>query len=632
MASETANEDRGGGDAATLQSSTTLLTENSFTTAAASSTSSLSPRWLSAYSPNVPVTLCFSFLDGSCYSIWAVQLLPVFLLNISSSVVTVSWSASVGGVAQLLGALAAGCIADRQPRQRCIRAGTACAAVSLTVFACAFWTSRVWLILCAQALWGLYTGITSTTVEALFADSVPQGQRTTIYNVKWVIQTICYVVGYGTAALLFFVWGNSWDPHRVRVVMTLGVVMHPIAFVPLCWLQDRYAVQEWVEVTSRSDTQRSVVVADAACASESAPATVATMEQDAVLDPSVGPAVKSATQQPTGTGSVPAAERASVDLPHAPPEGAHFRFTEALPLSDNAAAFGQENSEDGAGGVRSSTAAAIKNALREEFITASAKGKRTCLQHRQPNWITTSRVAGEGAPQVRHVAGNLIHCRCYDLIPLPSVPYWICLVDLLLAIGSGMSLPYFPLFFASDRDVSPAGLNGIYIASTLLTAATSLCLPWLIHSCGLGRVPTALCVRLVGTAALFVLATAQPHSSAATFPATVALFLCRNALMNSVFGVTRSVIMDCVAKGNRAKWSALESVSSLSWAGSAVFGGYITKRYGYRRNFFATAVLQLTATLLMIPAAFGARALDSLRSEQPQSVEDVAFTASPVTP
>ncbi|KAG5482724.1 hypothetical protein CUR178_06761 [Leishmania enriettii] len=164
-----------------------------------------------------------------------------------------------------------------------------------------------------------------------------------------------------------------------------------------------------------------------------------------------------------------------------------------------------------------------------------------------------------------------------------------------------MSLPYFPLFFASDRDVIPAGLNGIYIASTLLTAATSFSLPRLIHNCGLGRVPTSLCVRLVGTEALFVLATAQPQSSAATFPAAIALFVCRNALMNSVFGVTRSVIMDCMAKDNRAKWSALERVSSLSGAGSALFGGYITKRYGYRRNFFATAVLQVTATLLMTP-------------------------------
>ncbi|KAG5482725.1 hypothetical protein CUR178_06762 [Leishmania enriettii] len=363
MTSEAANEDRAGGGAATLQSSTTLLTENSFTTAAESSTSSLSPRWLSACSPNVPVTLCFSFLDCSRYSIWALQLLPVFLLNISASVVTVSWSASVGGVAQLLWALAAGCIADRQPRQRCIRAGTACAAVPLTVFTSAFWISRAWLILCVQALWGLYTGITSTTVEALFADSVPQGPRTTIYNVKWVIQTICCVVGYGTVALLFFVGENSWDMQCDRVVMTLGVLVHPIALVPLCWLQDRYAVQDSVEVTSRSDTERSVVVADSACASESSPATVATMEHDAALDSSVGPAVKSATQQPTGTGSVPAAEGAGVDLSHSPPEDAQFRFTEALPLSDNAAAFGGENSEDGAVVVRGSTAAATKSAL-----------------------------------------------------------------------------------------------------------------------------------------------------------------------------------------------------------------------------------------------------------------------------
>ncbi|KAG5482893.1 hypothetical protein LSCM1_06929 [Leishmania martiniquensis] len=572
---------------------------------------SLSSGRLSSYSPNVLFTLCFNFVDGSCYSMWAMQLLPVFLLSTSSSVVTVSFSASVSGVAQLLGAMAAGCVADRHPRQRCIRAGAAFAAVALAIFACAFWTSQVWLILCAQALWGLYTGITSTAVEALFADSVPQGQRTAIYNVKWVIQTLCYVVGYGTAALLFIAWGNDWGPRRLRVVMTLGAAVHPIALVPLCWLQDRYAVPEGCGVASCGDPPRNFAAADAASASEPAPARAAIVEHAGVLEPSVCPAVKSVAQEPRSPGTAPAAGAGGADLPDAPSGCARFQFTEALPLSDSTVALGRESCEDGAGGIRESTGTAVQDAIREGLISASAKGIGTCRQQRWPNRIGASHEAGERLPPVRHVVGSLKRCRWYGLLSLPSVPYWISLVDILLAIGSGMSLPYFPLFFASERHVSPAGLNGIYIASTLLTAATSMCLPWLIHTCGLGRVLTALCVRLVGTAALFVLAIARPPSAVAALPGIVSLFLCRNALMNSVFGVTRSVIMDCVTKDSRAKWSALESVSSVSWAGSAVVGGYLTMWYGYRSSFIATAVLQLTATLLMIPAAFGARALDT---------------------
>lgn len=217
------------------------------------------------------------------------------------------------------------------------------------------------------------------------------------------------------------------------------------------------------------------------------------------------------------------------------------------------------------------------------------------------------------------------------------VPYWMCAVDLLLSIGSGMSLPFFAPYFVKERDINPAGLYAIYIASTLLTAATTSALPWLIATCNAGRIPTVIGVRLVGTVALFLLATANHDGMLHTVAATVALFLVRNALMNAVFGVTRSVIMDCAQKAHRAKWSAFESVTSLSWAGSAALGGLITEAHSYEMNFTATAVVQLVATLLMIPAAVGAWELDrqpsrSARTATAATTTTVAEEEERITP
>ncbi|GET87276.1 hypothetical protein, conserved [Leishmania tarentolae] len=584
-------------------------------------TSSPSSRWLSSHSPNVLCTMWFYFLDGSCYSMWAMQLLPVFLFTTSSSIITVSTSASVCSVAQLLGALIAACVADRQPRQRAIRAGAGCAVIALTVFAYAFWTSRVWLILCAQALWGLYTGITSTSVEALFADSVPQGQRTVIYNIKWVIQTVCYVVGYGSAALLFFWWGNSWDPKRVRVVMTLGVMVHPIALAPLCWLQDSNAVQEDDDDITRNTAQPNTVVVDVASAAEPSGTVVTATEKDAV-ESSVHASLESTTQKSTGANSVMAAGSAGVGLPHVPTDGVRLRLTDPLPLNTSET-LKRESGDGSGGGVRERVSTTGHCAFREDPSAPLNRSFSSLQPQEQQKPTVTLCSDGEGVPWVPRLIGNMRHSRWHGLA---SVPYWMCFVDLLLAIGSGMSVPYFPLFFASDREINPASLNSIYIASTLLTAVTSLCLPWLIHTCGLGRVPAAMGVRLVGTAALFMLTISTELSD------IIAFFLCRNALMNSVFGVTRSVIMDCVAKDSRAKWSALESVSLVSWSGSAMLGGYIAKQHGYRCTFLVTAVLQLMATLLMIPAALGARALDVPLSNAQQVVEGVRLTDSPTTP
>ncbi|CAG9571466.1 conserved hypothetical protein [Leishmania major strain Friedlin] len=596
-----------------------LLTQHTVATFPASS---LSLGWLSSRSPNVPLTIYFNCLDGSCYSMWAMQLLPVFLLKTSSSIMVVSFSASVCSAAQLLGALVAGCVADRQPRQRSIRAGAGCAVVALAVFVWAFWTSRVWLIFCAQALWGLYTGITSTSVEALFADSVSQGQRTVIYNVKWVIQTLCYVVGYGAAALLFFNWGNSWDLRRVRVVMTLGVLVHPIALVPLCCLQDRYAVEEGNEDISRSTTQPNIVAVDAASAAEGGRA-VATATENKAVDPPVHSTLQSTTQQPPAADSVLAAGSVDVAFSHVLTDGVRLRFTDALPLSASAETFGREGCDGDPEDTREITAATVHAALRKGLLSSPVKNGGSSQQQQQQKSSSVLRDDGESVSWVPRIVSSLRHSRWRSLA---SVPYWMCVVDLLLAIGSGMSVPYFPLFFSSDCEISPAALNGIYIASTLLTAVTSMCLPWLIHTCGLGRVPAAMGVRLVGTAALFMFTIAR------TLPGIIALFLCRNALMNSVFGITRSVIMDCVTKDSRAKWSALESVSLVSWSGSAMIGGYITKLHGYRCTFVATAALQFLAMLLMIPAALGARALDASLSNAPQIVEDLTLTVSPTTP
>ncbi|KPI87471.1 hypothetical protein ABL78_3460 [Leptomonas seymouri] len=510
---------------------------------------------LSSYSPNVASTLWYTFMDGACYSLWGMQLLPLYLKEITSRATTIGLAATASGLAQLVGALGAGYVADRQSRQLCIRAGALCAAAALFTLLLGICQASATVILVGQTLWGLYTGITSTSVEALFADSVPQGRRTTIYNTKWMLQTLCYVVGYAAAAVLFALWHNTWAPEKMRVVLMAGVAVHPIAVAPLCWLSDRHAVQE-TEPEGHDSAGEDISAATAATAS------AMFAGQSVESDP---------LRKSSSTG---VAQRTAV----------------------------------GAGGAASSSEDGVGRAGAPRL--SSRRGSGEPQQHERP--FLEQRNLGDGGATGCMRWGTARLCtRPSHLTAVTTVPYWMCAVDLLLAVGSGMSLPFFSLFFTSDRGVSPAGLYGIFITSTLLTAATSSALPWLIMSCKAGRIPTVIGVRLVGTAALFLLATAPRKSVLGLLPITVALFLCRNALMNSVFGVTRSVLMDCVARSNRAKWSAFESITSLSWAGSAAIGGWIVEAHGYQLNFTITALVQLVATMLMIPAALGARELDA---------------------
>jgi MFS family permease len=530
------------------------------------STNARTSGWCASYNPNVANTMGYTFVDGACYSLWGMQLLPLFLKEITSHTSSIGLAATLSGVAQLIGALGVGYFADHNSRAPCIRIGVICGVASLLTLLCAISLSSSKLVFAGQTLWGLCTGVTSTSVEALFADSVPQGRRTRIYNAKWMLQTLCYVFGYASAAGLFSLWHNKWELRKMRVALMMGVSVHPIAFVPLCWLKDQYAVHVAGETTAAAEVEeeRPRCSRDRGGGREEATTTGAASAARAEAASRLG-------WPPLTTSTVGEAQ--------APANNARVERGSRL------AAASLESSHCG---TTSDEQQQQQQLLAEE--RSAVKPGLLCLPHRCP---TRS-------------------CACAGRLTSRSrVPHWICAVDLCLAIGSGMSLPYFPLFFATDRGVSPAGLYGIFITTTLLTAAASSLLPWIATSCGAGRIPTVMGIRICGTVALLFLATAPRGTALGSLPVTITLFLCRNALMNSVFGVTRSVIMDCATRGTRAKWSAFESVTSLSWAGSAAVGGCITERYGYSTNFIITAVVQLLATLLMIPAAIGARELDA---------------------
>ena len=117
-------------------------------------------------------------------------------------------------------------------------------------------------------------------------------------------------------------------------------------------------------------------------------------------------------------------------------------------------------------------------------------------------------------------------------------------------------------------------------------------------------------IRGTGTSLLMYLAVAE--GSAANVWPMLAVFVVRNALMNSTLGMSRSMIMDCVRKENRSKWSAVESFSSFTWSGSALIGGYLADAHGYRFSFLITAVLHYVATAALVPAFFSSRKLESV--------------------
>ena len=184
---------------------------------------------------------------------------------------------------------------------------------------------------------------------------------------------------------------------------------------------------------------------------------------------------------------------------------------------------------------------------------------------------------------------------CLRRVELDDIPAILALSDTLSALGSGMTVKFFPLWFGEELSISPIGVMAIMLAGPVgITYCTLLAgkLAALI-----GRVQATLCLKGGGISLLVVLALLRGEGSFAL----IAIYLVRTWLMNSTVGLTKSVMNDFVSKRNRAKWNSLESLNTFSWSGSAVLGGWLVDGHGYRTTFLYTAFLQGCAAAMLLP-------------------------------
>ncbi|KEG12639.1 hypothetical protein DQ04_01561060 [Trypanosoma grayi] len=502
---------------------------------------------------NVALIILFNFLDGACLSVWSAQLFPVLVSTLGGDT-AVGWCAAASGIAQIVGATAAGYAGDRLPRQDVIRVGAFCGlvAVAATLAAVHLLTMPAFYI--TQALWGVYTGLVLTSAEALFADSVASGRRAFIYNFKWIVQTVCYCVGYLVALVMLLVMGNEWSRESIQLVMTVGLGVHPIAHLLLFLLGDEYALRQSVPVVfdAAGGEERKSQQARSLLAHVSSPSVEEEEEEDSIT---------------------------------------HYEQKPSIQRNDLNSSSACETDASGA-----------------------------CLDAN-----VNIRPSNSGGGSFNESPSGAARCGVFGTVfswffSLGAVPYLVCFTDFWMAVGSGMTVQYLTLFLVNDLGIEPVWLMGTYIA---ISCGAALCAT-VVRYIGehyVGRLPAVVGVRTVGTTFLLLLALAK--GDMARLGVVVVLFFLRNAMMNSTMGITRSVIMDCVRKESRAKWSAFESFSSFTWAGSAVVGGYIAEAKGYQFAFLVTAIFHYVGILALVPAAVASHSVEQQIRATKQEKRDV---------
>ena len=210
------------------------------------------------------------------------------------------------------------------------------------------------------------------------------------------------------------------------------------------------------------------------------------------------------------------------------------------------------------------------------------------------------------------------------------IPVVMFASDLLISLGAGMTVKFFPLYFKSNVGLSPMQTQLIYVVVPLVMAVLASAAQR--ASVVLGRAQVMVLFRLVGVACLGAMVLLAEVAQCERWEVMVPIYLVRTALMNSVTPVEESLLMDSVPKNTRARWKSLESVMQFGWCGSAVLGGFIADKYkntdrsGYTETFAFTCALQLVGTLV------GALLLPLVPLEKPRSRGDADPLREPLLP
>jgi MFS family permease len=454
-------------------------------------------------SRNVPLVLAYTAFVFAGRAVWSQSVLSTFVFLVKSKDYrAVGFITAVMGVSQLLTSFPAGYYSDRFRRDTLLKgaAVVGVTAVGATLYAC--WRGDYAALVAGLAVWGCYWGISNTSMSALFADSIPQGQRSKYFTQRSLLVNLGFALGPTVSLTMFYILGDEWHVRECAIVLAVGQIMCLPAMLILCFLRDEDDVVH--EGTSEDDP---------------------------------------------ATGSMPEDEEEAMEI---------------VP-TDPAEMTGQDAALEGVG-----------------YFCG-------CI------------------PRDRQIASL------------------VAMADLTSGLASGMSIRYFPIFFAENLNMGPVFVQCLYISSPLVLA----CLMKIAQRLSqlFGRCHVAVSFKWMGVLLMFALIAS--YQSGQPRWLTCLLYVVRTAFMNSTGALTRSVLMDHVPKSERGRWAALESLNMFSWSGSALLGGFLVGYIGMVPLFATTAIIQFMGTFPLM-ALFRQDALEGQPAAAPPPLQDTGRLSQPL--
>jgi MFS family permease len=164
------------------------------------------------------------------------------------------------------------------------------------------------------------------------------------------------------------------------------------------------------------------------------------------------------------------------------------------------------------------------------------------------------------------------------------VPTVMFLAELVIIMGSGMTVKFWPLFLKNDCGMSMRTIQvlGIIIIVEIIV------FQYIAQKISkyFGRINTVFALNMMGITCQTVLGLLTSYDNVWLIGF---LYTFRVSIMNSSGPLLNSSLMDMVPKGHRARWESLYSIITLGWCGSALLGGLINDKMDYGSTFLVTS-------------------------------------------
>ena len=195
-------------------------------------------------SRNINLILSFTLFAFAGRSLWSQSVLSmlVYLLR-NGNPEAVGFITAVMGMSQLIASFPTGVLADRHRRDSLLQVASAVGFAAVAVSLFSVWQESYQWLTVALAVWGTFWGIASTSISALFADSIQEGDRSFFFTRRSIILKIGNMVGPVAALIMFALLGDQWTIRDCSIVLGVGQILCLPAMFILCFLNDDHAVQ-----------------------------------------------------------------------------------------------------------------------------------------------------------------------------------------------------------------------------------------------------------------------------------------------------------------------------------------------------------------------------------------------------